>query len=84
MSSSLDTSDSVGRERERRRSHHPLSGGGCAGPTENIRRTVTETWSAVMTAMRKYMCVRPVMIAGHGWACFFQKKVGRKGYPKLF
>ena len=49
ISSSPDTSDSVGRERESRRSSPPLSGGGFAGPPEKIRRTVAETRSAVMT-----------------------------------
>jgi len=49
ISSSPDTSDSVGRERESRRSSQPLSGGRPAGPSENIRRTVAETRSAVMT-----------------------------------
>ena len=39
-----------------------LSDGADAGPTENIRRTVTETWRAVMTVYTGiFLC--PVMIA---------------------
>ena len=40
----------------------PLSGGVDAGPTDKIRRTVTETWRAVM-AVHGGIRVRPVMIA---------------------
>ena len=62
MSSSPDTPDSVGKERECRRSDVSVSDGADAGPTENIRRTVTETWRAVMTVYTGiFLC--PVMIA---------------------
>ncbi len=43
------TSDSGGGKGAAAEALLPLSGGAAAGPTENIRRTVTETWRAVMT-----------------------------------
>ena len=47
---SRQTSDSGEEKGAAAEALFPLSGGAEAGPTENIRRTVTETWSAVMTA----------------------------------
>ncbi len=48
-------------ERESRRSAALLSDGAEAGPGENTLRTVTETWRAVMTVRRVFLC--SVMIA---------------------
>ena len=56
------TSDSGGGKGTAAEAPLPLSGGVDAGPTDKIRRTVTETWRAVM-AVHGGIRVRPVMIA---------------------